>query len=246
VSVARNRGLAASTGALVAFLDDDDLWHPDFLRLQIEAMDADPSACGSCCAGWLIDAQGATISTQWQPVGAPLEELLRGRADLPSLRTMLLTRSDCIAAGGFNPAFRYAEDIEFVFRMVQFEAMAWIPDRLVAYRRYPQSEISTASLANLHQSSRRAITLQIWSAERRDDAGAVRMLEENLQRFNASATREAMSLAAAQFRERHLNWGMATVATALRHEPRSVLKIVASRTWAKVRRRDSHDDGASL
>lgn len=41
---ARNTGILAARGDLVAFCDDDDYWTPDKLRRQVEVMTADPSA----------------------------------------------------------------------------------------------------------------------------------------------------------------------------------------------------------
>jgi glycosyltransferase involved in cell wall biosynthesis len=59
-SAARNRGLDAMTGELIAFVDADDIAEPDMLERLLEALDtgADLSICNIC----KIDATGAALS----------------------------------------------------------------------------------------------------------------------------------------------------------------------------------------
>ena len=48
-AASRNRGLAAATGAFVAFQDADDIWLPEKLELQMECLAAQPEAALCTC-----------------------------------------------------------------------------------------------------------------------------------------------------------------------------------------------------
>jgi glycosyltransferase involved in cell wall biosynthesis len=43
-NVSRQMALSYASGSYIAFLDQDDLWHPDHLRLAVQALSANPQA----------------------------------------------------------------------------------------------------------------------------------------------------------------------------------------------------------
>jgi len=62
VASARNAGWAIATQPYIAFLDADDSWHPEKLRIQYEYMSNNPDVvlCGHKCA-WVIDETTPTV-----------------------------------------------------------------------------------------------------------------------------------------------------------------------------------------
>lgn len=57
---ARNQALKRASGELIAFLDDDDVWMPDYLKAQAMRLQENPTAGASCAAHIEIDSQKRT------------------------------------------------------------------------------------------------------------------------------------------------------------------------------------------
>lgn len=136
VSSARNRGLRESAADYVAFLDDDDAWHPTKAAKQIAALAADRRAVACACWGWYTDASGKRLGS-WPPVEVrSSDEYLSGYAPLPRIVTLVFTRAVCEMVGGFDESFRQAEDLEFTLRTLLHGECAVVQERLVCYRQH--------------------------------------------------------------------------------------------------------------
>ena len=72
IAVRRNIGVQSSSEDLIAFLDDDDLWHPDKLGIQVQAMKAQ-NAVG-CFTRWM------NFRPDESPVWTTIEESKTARA----------------------------------------------------------------------------------------------------------------------------------------------------------------------
>jgi len=178
VSAARNAGIAAATGDLVAFLDSDDLWKPDKVEAEIAALARYPSAGGVFSDLEKVD--GATFVPSFMRRTRVFSRLLAERAyreglllsaralylcllqEVP-IKTPALTvrRSALERAGGFNEAWTSSEDWEFLLRFARRESLVYVDRPLAVIR------ISADSLHRRDQERGELMMLRLLASERR-------------------------------------------------------------------------------
>lgn len=133
----RNQALPHLDGIdLVAFLDDDDLWHPDKLERQVAAMDRDGvDVLGT--GAELVDGAGRPVRVYRPPEG--LVSLLQLAVRNPmALSSVVMRAAWFTQLGGFNEDRRLAgwgEDYDLWLRAAAVGArVANLADPLVVYR----------------------------------------------------------------------------------------------------------------
>jgi glycosyltransferase involved in cell wall biosynthesis len=138
-AAARNRGVAATTAPLVAFLDGDDLWRPEKLARQVAALRAAPAAGLCYTVARFVDAGGRPLPLRKPPrgiVGPLFPGLLRGNAII--LASVVVRRTALDAVGGFDetlPAFG-CEDWDLWLRIARRHPAIAIDDELTLYRQH--------------------------------------------------------------------------------------------------------------
>jgi glycosyltransferase involved in cell wall biosynthesis len=154
VARARNTGIAAAAGELIAPLDADDLWHPTKIEKQVatllaagpqaalcyspyrridEAGDVRHSSSCSACEGWVFHQH--------------LHLNFVGNGSSPIIRKDVL-----VQFGGYDPSLRDeghqgCEDYLLQLRIARRWQFACVPEYLVGYRR--MSDSMSAEFANM-------------------------------------------------------------------------------------------------
>ena len=131
---ARNAGVAASRGDLIALIDHDDQWLPRKLELTVATLDADPGA--ALVYTDLVVVNEAGEESRSSPIGsdtahAPTmdEMLTRIWPIMPS--TVVMRRAAFDRAGGFGENLH--EDLDFWLLMREQGNFIYIPDKLVRF-----------------------------------------------------------------------------------------------------------------
>jgi len=119
VAAARNRGIAESRGEVVAFLDSDDLWEPDKLKMQAERLSTDPSL-EICQVNeiWIRNGVRVNPPAHYRKAGGWIfEASLRHCLISPS--AVLLRRRLLQRVGGFDESLPVCEDYDLWLRIAR-------------------------------------------------------------------------------------------------------------------------------
>ena len=150
-SAARNLGVKAATGDLIALIDQDDIWAPQHIELLARELEIHPGSQLAYSDFTLIDENGSVVSTHFNdrlgnthPKTSVLEIIREDVFALPSC--MLFRRQAFLDLGGFNPDLQGFEDDDFYLRAFQ---AAWAPvyvgESLTLYRTHSSGSSRSAS-----------------------------------------------------------------------------------------------------
>lgn len=136
VAVTRNRGIDLARGEYIAFLDSDDIWHPEKLERQLSRMREENSVI-SYCSYAIIDPAGQRVRADYLvPEQVTIRQLLKENCIQCSA---MLIRADIVKRIRFNTEFFHEDYILGLDILGEGHTAAGCSDVLLSWRYAPAS-----------------------------------------------------------------------------------------------------------
>lgn len=155
VSSARNKGLDMATGDLVAYLDSDNTWRKDYLKVMTHAFASAPWLDTAYCDLLKHESEKSNRERHGHPYFRPA--LLR--SNFIDLNTFVHRRHAGAQASAFDGTLTRLVDWEFIIRMTDGSPPAYIPfvgvDYFLDQRRLGNVTYTVPLLENLEKVNRK-------------------------------------------------------------------------------------------
>ena len=138
ISEQRNLGVKLANSDFIGFLDDDDVWMPEKLELQVKALESNVEA-GLVYAGFRFYSDEGTF---WGDHLPSLKEdhfeglLFTKDPFCGSASNPLMRKSSIISVGGYDNSVKVGEDWEMYIRLSQKFPIVDIPKILISIRQH--------------------------------------------------------------------------------------------------------------
>ncbi len=138
VAAARNRGLARATGEFVCFLDADDWFYPDNLRLKVHFLARNPEVG---LVHGLVDVTDAELESTGEiltgATGEIITDLLRFSPPAIPCPSNALMRRDLVEdVGGFDESLGTSADFDLWLKIAQRTIVGRVDEVVIKYRRH--------------------------------------------------------------------------------------------------------------